>query len=126
MATVISPLFTPFSSAKKSSLISDMENVGKNLISQDSDYLDKVSHPSGRYNIGVVDLGKSHGPYLFTDRGEYYDATYSWMTDILDPMKHEELRDPDYLFYLGRLAQEDRTPTEDKTAIQAEKVIWIS
>jgi len=41
------------------------------------------------------------------------------MTDLLDPEKHKELRHPAYLELLGKLAQEDRTPTEDKMAIEA-------
>ena len=121
MAVGITALFHPtkYFGQYKSPVIDEMITRGQKLLSDDSDYLDKNSHPSGRYDIGTVNLEKSHGPYLFTDKGEYFDATFSWMTDILDPEKHEELTNPNYIFAIGRLAQEDRTPTEDKTAVQA-------
>lgn len=121
MAVGIASLFTPSKNfgTYKSPLIEKMVSQGRSLLAKNSNFLEQFSHPSGRYDVGVVDLEKSHGPYLFTEKGEYYDATFSWMTDILDPSKHEELSDPNYLHHIGRLAQEDRTPTEDTTAVQA-------
>jgi hypothetical protein len=123
MTKSITPLFKPATypqlTGTPSPLLSQMFTQGEALLRDDPDYLEHFSHPSGRYDIGAVDLIKSHGPYLFTTKGTYLDATFSWMTDLLDAEKHEQLRSPAYLELIGKLAQEDRTPTEDKMSIEA-------
>jgi len=100
-------------------LIRNIVKHGNQILSENPRQLEKTSHPSGRYDIGVVNLERSHGPYLYTDKGLYFDASYSWMTNIVDSAKHPELQKPALLNFLGRVALEDQTPTEIVTAVQA-------
>lgn len=115
------PLFetAPSFAVSLNPMLQKIMGRGREALAQDENFLEKNSHPSGRYGIGVVDLEKSHGQYLYTSKGYYLDYTYHWMTDLLDRKKHQELDEKNLLLFLGILAFEKQTPTEITTEVQA-------
>ena len=115
------PLFetAPSFAVSLNPMLQKIMERGRIALAQDENFLENNSHPSGRYGIGVVDLEKLHGPYLYTSKGYYFDYTYHWMTDLLDRKKHQELDENNLLLFLGALSFEKPTPTEITTEIQA-------
>ena len=74
ITSLFQPATYPQLTETRSQLLSQMFVLGEQLLRDDPDYLEHYSHPSGRYDIGSIDLEKSHGPYLFTSKGKYFDA----------------------------------------------------
>ena len=59
--SLFKPATYPQKTGARSKVLAEMLSRGEKLLENDPDYLEHYSHPSGRYDIGTIDLEKSHG-----------------------------------------------------------------